>query len=165
MLFYVEDNGLGVPRADRDRLFERFFRAGAEATAVEGTGLGLSIIRETLQSVGGRAWADFPESGGSVFGIALRRHRGELTHRHRRGPGDERRRPGGGQHRTPRRRRGHTHQQRSGGEQTIVGAEHCDLVADQLLTVVVVDAAEEDAVGLEVDEAFEQRVGHRVSAA
>jgi signal transduction histidine kinase len=67
----VVDNGLGVPRADRARLFERFFRAGAAATAVEGTGLGLSIIRETLQSVGGRAWAEFPDSGGSVFGIAL----------------------------------------------------------------------------------------------
>jgi signal transduction histidine kinase len=67
----VADNGLGVAQADRARLFERFFRAGAAATAVEGTGLGLSIIRETLQSVGGRAWAEFPDEGGSVFGIAL----------------------------------------------------------------------------------------------
>jgi signal transduction histidine kinase len=75
----VVDNGLGVAPAARDRLFERFFRAGATVTEVEGTGLGLSIIRETLQSIGGRTWATFPEEGGSIFGIALPlRRAGEL---------------------------------------------------------------------------------------
>ncbi len=58
----VVDNGLGVPPDQRERLFERFFRAGVEAvTGVEGTGLGLSIVRETVESLGGRAWAEFSD--------------------------------------------------------------------------------------------------------
>jgi signal transduction histidine kinase len=67
----VRDNGLGVPVAQRERLFERFFRAGVETnTGVEGTGLGLSIVRETVEALGGRAWAEFPD-GLSVFAFAL----------------------------------------------------------------------------------------------
>jgi signal transduction histidine kinase len=68
----VRDNGLGVPPGSRDRLFQRFFRAhGSSATEVEGTGLGLSIVRETMASVGGRAWAEFEPDEGSVFCLAL----------------------------------------------------------------------------------------------
>jgi signal transduction histidine kinase len=67
----VRDNGLGVPDEARERLFERFFRADeAHASAIEGTGLGLSIVRETIESVGGRAWAEF-DAQGSIFAIAL----------------------------------------------------------------------------------------------
>jgi signal transduction histidine kinase len=73
----VADNGLGVPPAQRARLFERYFRAGASVTDVEGTGLGLSIVRETVQSFGGRAWAEFPEAGGSLFAFSLPSRRSE----------------------------------------------------------------------------------------
>jgi signal transduction histidine kinase len=67
----VVDNGLGVPRDQRARLFERFFRAGVEkVTGVEGTGLGLSIVRETVESLGGRAWAEFKD-GESIFAFSL----------------------------------------------------------------------------------------------
>ena len=67
----VHDNGLGVPVGSRQALFGHFVRAHAETiTGVEGTGLGLSIVRETLESIGGRAWAEFPERG-SVFAFAL----------------------------------------------------------------------------------------------
>jgi signal transduction histidine kinase len=67
----VRDNGLGVPQAQRERLFERFFRAGVETmSGVEGTGLGLSIVRETVEALGGRSWAEFPD-GLSVFAFAL----------------------------------------------------------------------------------------------
>jgi signal transduction histidine kinase len=37
-------------------------------TGVEGTGLGLSIVRDTVQAMGGEAWADFPDRG-SIFGF------------------------------------------------------------------------------------------------
>jgi signal transduction histidine kinase len=68
----VADNGLGVPDDARSRLFEQFFRAhGETVTGVEGTGLGLSIVHETVVSLGGRAWAEFPEDGGSVFVFSL----------------------------------------------------------------------------------------------
>jgi signal transduction histidine kinase len=68
----VADNGRGVPVAARERLFTRFFRAHeTSAPAIEGTGLGLSIVRETVESLGGRAWAEFPDDGGSVFAFAM----------------------------------------------------------------------------------------------
>ena len=67
----LRDNGLGVPPASREQLFERFFRAhDAAAVHAEGTGLGLSIVAETARSLGGRAWAEFPETG-SVFAFSL----------------------------------------------------------------------------------------------
>lgn len=67
----VADNGNGVPVGERQRLFERFFRAhDAAASGVEGTGLGLSIVRETIHSLGGTVWAEFPGKG-SVFGFRL----------------------------------------------------------------------------------------------
>ena len=78
LIVRVEDNGLGVPEAARARLFEQFFRAhGATVTGVEGTGLGLSIVQDTVTSLGGRAWAEFPEAGGSVFLFSLPSRREE----------------------------------------------------------------------------------------
>jgi signal transduction histidine kinase len=71
----VRDNGIGVPAEQRHRLFERFFRAGAESTTdVEGTGLGLSIVRETVQALRGRAWADFSDDVSTfAFSLPVRR--------------------------------------------------------------------------------------------
>jgi len=67
----VRDNGIGVPEAKRDRLFERFFRAGGDGEAsIEGTGLGLSIVRDTAASLGGRAWVEFTDEG-SVFAFSM----------------------------------------------------------------------------------------------
>jgi signal transduction histidine kinase len=72
LIVAVEDNGLGVPAEARTRLFERFFRAhGSTVTGVEGTGLGLSIVRETMESLGGEAWAEFPQDRGARFLLAL----------------------------------------------------------------------------------------------
>ncbi|MFN2635697.1 MAG: ATP-binding protein [Gemmatimonadaceae bacterium] len=68
----VRDNGIGVPPDKRNHLFEEFYRAhGDTVTDVDGTGLGLSIVKETVESVGGRAWAEFPEDTGSVFAFAV----------------------------------------------------------------------------------------------
>jgi signal transduction histidine kinase len=66
----VRDNGLGVPPAMRDKLFQRFFRAHETVTRAEGTGLGLSIVRDAMASLDGEAWAEFPEEG-SVFAFSL----------------------------------------------------------------------------------------------
>jgi signal transduction histidine kinase len=70
LIIRVRDNGLGVPDPKRDRLFERFYRAHEDTTRIEGIGLGLNLVRETAESFGGRAWAEF-HGGGSVFVIAL----------------------------------------------------------------------------------------------
>ena len=78
LLVRVRDNGLGVPAEGRQRLFEEFYRAhGDTVTGVEGTGLGLSIVRETIESLGGRVWTEFPGEGGSVFGFSLPSRREE----------------------------------------------------------------------------------------
>lgn len=78
LIVRVRDNGIGVPEAARGRLFEQFYRAhGDTITGVEGSGLGLSIVRETVESLGGRAWAEFPEQGGTAFAFSLPSRREE----------------------------------------------------------------------------------------
>jgi len=71
LIVRVRDNGLGVPAESRERLFEQFFRAHDATVTAEGTGLGLSIVQDTIASLGGRTWAEFPEEGGSVFSFSL----------------------------------------------------------------------------------------------
>ena len=71
MIIRVRDNGLGVPEDGRARLFERFYRAHDQIhTNIGGTGLGLSIVRETVTTLGGKAWAEFPEEG-SMFAFSI----------------------------------------------------------------------------------------------
>jgi K+-sensing histidine kinase KdpD len=74
----VRDNGLGVPPEGRARLFEQFYRAHDDTiTGAEGTGLGLSLVRETVAALGGRAWVEFPDEGGTIFAFALPSRREE----------------------------------------------------------------------------------------
>ena len=75
----VLDNGLGVPSERRRSLFERFYRAhDLTTTHADGTGLGLSIVSETVASLGGRAWAEFPSTG-SVFAFSLPYRRAQTS--------------------------------------------------------------------------------------
>jgi signal transduction histidine kinase len=71
LIVSVRDNGLGVSVSARKKLFERFFRAHDDLVDITGTGLGLSIVRETIESLGGRAWAEFDEPGVSRFSLAI----------------------------------------------------------------------------------------------
>lgn len=71
LVVHVRDNGIGVPEEQRPHLFERFFRAQAETVTTEGTGLGLSIVLETMESLGGHAWAEFPGDGTTRFAFSL----------------------------------------------------------------------------------------------
>jgi signal transduction histidine kinase len=77
LIIRVKDNGLGVPADARPKLFEQFFRAHTTTVPAEGTGLGLNIVQETMESLGGRAWAEFPDEGGSVFAISFPSRRQE----------------------------------------------------------------------------------------
>jgi two-component system phosphate regulon sensor histidine kinase PhoR len=70
----VEDHGIGIPRAARDRVFERFYkvdRARLRAEAGGGTGLGLAIARHVVEQHGGRIWVESREGVGSTFTFAL----------------------------------------------------------------------------------------------
>jgi signal transduction histidine kinase len=71
--FAVEDRGPGVPDAERDKVFDRFFRgrAGGMRGAGEGSGLGLSLVREHVGLHGGRVWVEDREGGGARFVVRL----------------------------------------------------------------------------------------------
>src|SRR5205807_2676647 len=64
-LVRVEEQGPGIPAADRERIWDRFWRLERDrGSAVAGTGIGLSVVRELVALHGGRAWAE--EGGGGA---------------------------------------------------------------------------------------------------
>jgi two-component system sensor histidine kinase SenX3 len=71
----VTDRGIGVPRDELKRIFNRFYRAPRRvATRVKGAGLGLFIVRSIVSKHGGKTFAESEGEGmGSVFTIALPR--------------------------------------------------------------------------------------------
>jgi signal transduction histidine kinase len=66
----VSDRGIGVLDDERDRLFERFFRAKA-AVGVEGTGIGLHVARTIARMHGGDVEACTRSGGGSTFVLSI----------------------------------------------------------------------------------------------
>ena len=66
----VRDRGRGIPDAERDRVFDGFYRA-SNAGEVRGAGLGLSLVRHFARAHGGDATAAPREGGGSVFRLLL----------------------------------------------------------------------------------------------
>jgi signal transduction histidine kinase len=79
----VADSGPGIPFAEQQRIFEKFYRSGPELTrATGGTGLGLYISRELVQRMGGRLEVRSQPGAGSTFVVELPRADVE-THRFR----------------------------------------------------------------------------------
>lgn len=73
LLLSVKDNGIGIPLKDRDRVFEKLFRADNAVTAnPDGTGLGLYMIKKIIvDGLGGKIWFDTEENKGSTFYVSL----------------------------------------------------------------------------------------------
>jgi PAS domain S-box-containing protein len=70
--FRVSDEGLGIPPAEQDRIFEKFFRLDPNLTrGVGGTGLGLYISRELVTRMAGRIWVVSDGHTGSTFFVEL----------------------------------------------------------------------------------------------
>ena len=67
----VTDTGIGVPEADRERIFESFQQGGRGSSREEGTGLGLTLSRRIVELLGGRMWLDSEVGRGSTFGFSL----------------------------------------------------------------------------------------------
>jgi len=68
----VVDEGIGIPAAERERIFRKFYRAESAARdGAAGTGLGLFIAKELVTAMGGRIWVDSTEGKGSSFSFEL----------------------------------------------------------------------------------------------
>jgi PAS domain S-box-containing protein len=68
----VVDEGIGIPAAERERIFRKFYRAESAARdGAAGTGLGLFIAKELVTAMGGRIWVDSTEGEGSSFSFEL----------------------------------------------------------------------------------------------
>jgi len=72
VLLYVEDHGPGIPPAEHEKIFERFYRLGSELRReTQGVGIGLSIVRHIVEAHGGKVTVRSNVGEGSRFTIVL----------------------------------------------------------------------------------------------
>lgn len=77
-ILIVEDNGVGIPENELERIFQRFYRVDkARSREAGGTGLGLAIVRETAEKFGGTVTAANRPQGGARFTVQFPRYQWE----------------------------------------------------------------------------------------
>jgi signal transduction histidine kinase len=68
----VADDGIGIPAAERERIFDKFYRVGrSETQGRRGSGLGLALVKHVVEAHGGRVTVDSWPGAGSRFAIRL----------------------------------------------------------------------------------------------
>lgn len=68
LLYSVQDKGIGIPKAEQGRIFEKFYRADNAVQYVpEGSGLGLNLVKKLVEDWEGRIWFESEESKGTTF--------------------------------------------------------------------------------------------------
>ncbi len=71
---YVADEGIGIPKSEQERIFERFYRAESPLTRrTEGVGLGLYLCKEVIEAHGGKIWVQSESGKGAKFVFKLPR--------------------------------------------------------------------------------------------
>ena len=72
LFFMVSDTGIGIARADQDKLFESFSQVDASTfRKYGGTGLGLSIAKQLVEMMGGKVRVDSVQGEGSMFSFHI----------------------------------------------------------------------------------------------
>jgi signal transduction histidine kinase len=72
VIILVKDNGIGIPKKEQERIFERFYRTGDELVRENpGTGLGLAIVKELVEAHNGTIEVESVVGQGSVFKVKL----------------------------------------------------------------------------------------------
>lgn len=72
VIFEVRDTGIGIPRTDVDRVFERFYRVDrARSREMGGTGLGLAIVRHIVEILKGKVRVQSTPGEGSLFSVTV----------------------------------------------------------------------------------------------
>jgi two-component system sensor histidine kinase KdpD len=67
VIFSVHSRGPVIPPADRERIFNRYFRSSTSASRAPGTGIGLSVAKRVAQVHGGHVWVTSDETEGTTF--------------------------------------------------------------------------------------------------
>lgn len=77
----VSDNGVGIPKAEQDKIFHKFFRASnARLQEPDGSGIGLFIAKDVVENHGGTLWFESEENKGTTFHVVLpASHKPEVT--------------------------------------------------------------------------------------
>ena len=69
-VFRIKDSGIGIPTADRERIWETFYRATNVGT-ISGTGLGLAIVKRAVEIHSGKLAITSQEGAGTTFTATL----------------------------------------------------------------------------------------------
>jgi signal transduction histidine kinase len=70
-VYSINDNGIGIPKEQRERVFELFYRSSGNR-GVQGDGIGLALVRRAIAQMGGRIWITDGDNGkGTCFQFAL----------------------------------------------------------------------------------------------
>ena len=77
-LINVTDTGIGISADDLQHIFQKFYRSdNSQTRTVGGTGLGLYLVKQRVEAMGGRVWAESGFGEGSTFYVSLPRITGE----------------------------------------------------------------------------------------
>ncbi len=73
-IFTVSDTGIGIEQSDLQHIFQKFYRAdNSQTRTIGGTGLGLYLVKQRVEAMNGRVWAESAFGHGSTFFVSLPR--------------------------------------------------------------------------------------------